>query len=496
MILTCGDMRRLEAEAFKAGITADILMEQAGQRIALAIKQFFPNPGVCVIYSGAGHNGGDALVAARYLVADGWHVQRRHIFTRLMLNELTRKQLESVDNRVDRALHMEDIIRRSPLVLLDGLLGISAKGALREPVRRFAWEINKLRREWNASVVAIDIPTGLNGDTGEADPDCVVADYTLTIGFPKTGLLADGAANYVGRLAVLPLDELTARKNILSSEAVVATSVQIAPLIPRRKFNTHKGECGRVGIVAGSRGFVGAALMAAAAAVRAGAGLVTLYVTEDIYPIAAAAALPEIMVAPVSSYEGILERPHDALAIGPGLGVGRRDEILNLIKKCPMPAVIDADALNILSTNISILDDCAGPRLLTPHPGEMSRLFETNGLTRKEIVERFTGQYPVTLLLKGSRTLVGQHGQPYSFNSTGNPGMATGGMGDVLTGVCAALLARKLNSYDAARAGAWLCGCAAEIAMIRYKHSEESLAATDLFKTLGQAFKQAREGAW
>jgi len=186
----------------------------------------------------------------------------------------------------------------------------------------------------------------------------------------------------------------------------------------------------------------------------------------------------------------------DVIAIGPGLGVRDTDDIARIIAESPLPMVVDADALNILSKDVALLNRCAGKRLLTPHPGEMARLFETKNLTRIEIAENFTREYPVTLLLKGSRTLVAEHGTPPSYNTTGSPGMATGGMGDTLTGVCAALIAQGLSCRDAARSGAWLCGRAAEIAIYNGAQSEESLVATDLFAEIGTAFKQWREGCF
>ena len=324
----------------------------------------------------------------------------------------------------------------------------------------------------------------------------MVADYTLTIGFAKRGLLADAATHFVGRLAVLPLEELSKRAVADNSE-VVATPENLRPTLPRRNFDTHKGQCGRVALIAGSRGFVGAAIMAAEACVRSGAGLITLYVTEDIYALGAGAISPEVMVKPVHSYLEVLETKTDALAIGPGLGTRHANEVRQIVERATQPMVVDADALNILSSNIHIIGRCAGPRLLTPHPGEMFRLDPQSGeRTRRKTVETFTSRWPHVLLLKGARTLIGQQGQPLSYNTTGSPGMATGGMGDVLTGVCAALAGQGLALYDAARTGAWLCGRAAEIAVTLGGDSEESLTPTTLLAHLGRAFDDLRAGGW
>lgn len=492
MILSCEEMRSLEEKTFASGIPAEALMEQAGLGIAQAVQQFFPIPGTCVLYAGRGHNGGDVFVAARHLAAAGWFVQRRCTFNPDQLSELTFKKLQDAEECMHPTESAGDIARDHPIVLLDGLLGIGAKGALREPIRTFTQEINRVRRDLHAQTFAIDLPTGLDADSGEADPDCVVADFTLTVGHAKRGLLSDGAANFVGRIAVIPLTDFEKQETSAVDGADTATPANLAPLLPRRKFDSHKTNYGRVAIVAGSRGFTGAALMTAEAALRAGAGLITLFVTEDIYPIVAAAAPPEIMVTPVSSYAEALHAKRDVLAIGPGLSTRCRDDILQLIQSCPEPMVIDADGLNIVATKIDTLRSCAGPRLLTPHPGEMSRLFATRDRTRREVVETFTSEFPVTLLLKGSRTLIGEKDSPISYNTTGSPGMATGGMGDVLTGVCAGLIAQGLRPFDAARLGAWLCGRSAEIAISDNGKSEESLAATDVIENLGFAFKQLR----
>ena len=485
MILTCAEMRALEERAFADGIRAEDLMEEAGAQIARAVRQFFPAPARCVVFFGKGHNGGDALVAARHLALAGWAIELRPAFAESEWAELTARK-----HRELNAPSLSSECRT--LVMLDGLLGIGATGALREPIRSATREINRLRTENNAQVFAIDLPTGLAGDTGAADPDTVIADFTLTIGCAKAGLLADAATNFVGRLAVLPLKELT-KRFVANGSTEVATSANLAALLPRRRFDLHKGDCGRVGILAGSPGFTGAAVMAAEACVHAGAGLVTLYTSLGARPSVA----PEVMVKTVESFPEILEAGHDVLAIGPGLGTERREEILTIIERAPQPVIVDADALNALAHHIELLDACVGPRLLTPHPGEMARLFPAStALSRRETVERFIARFPFTLLLKGARTLVGQAGVPLSYNTTGTPGMATGGMGDVLTGVLAALAAQGLALYDAARLGAWLCGRAAECAITRGPESEESLTATHVIARLGEAFRDLRDGAF
>jgi NAD(P)H-hydrate epimerase len=374
--------------------------------------------------------------------------------------------------------------------VLDGLLGLGAHPPLREPIRSACREINSLGKE-GAWVFAIDLPSGLDGDSGATDDDCVVADFTITIGGAKSGLLADSAIDFVGRLEVVPLAELRSDGlPLLQPELAIPESLR--GLLPRRKYSAYKNQFGRIGIVAGSRGFTGAAVMCSLGALRAGAGLVELFVPEEIYEIVAAAAAPEVMVKPVKSYVDLLDEPIDVWAFGPGLGQSRADEIRALICDAPQPMVIDADGLNILAKEIGTLSNVRGPRLLTPHPGEMKRLFPNEKVSRAETATKFCAEYAVTLLLKGSRTIVGEAGRPLSFNTTGNPGMATGGMGDVLTGVCGALLGAKLAPYDAARLGAWLCGRAAELAIFNGDASEESLLPRDVIEGLGLAFIDLR----
>jgi NAD(P)H-hydrate epimerase len=488
MLVTCSEMRALEESAFSEGISAESLMEEAGAQIAAAVRQFFFLPGRCVVFAGKGHNGGDALVAARHLQQHGWEIDLREPFPRGQAAALTQKKaLELAEDRSLGPLGYSVTCRRS-LVVLDGLLGLGAGGALREPIRSACREIHRLRREQDAHVFALDLPTGLDGDTGAADADAVVADATLTIGFAKAGLLTDGAVNHVGRLAVLPLRELAGHAPV---EQTVATAAELQALLPRRAFDTHKGGCGRVGIVAGARGYLGAAVLCAEAAIRGGAGLVTLYVPEEIYPLIATRVAPEVMVRAAASPLDVLAERHDVLAIGPGLGRARDEAIRELIARAPQPAVVDADALNALADAPATLDRCAGPRLLTPHPGEMARL-DPLPRPRREIVGHFTARWPHALLLKGARSLIGQRGRPLSYNSTGHPGLATGGMGDVLTGLCAALAAQGLALYDAARLGAWLLGRGAEIAVFGGGESAETLRPSALLDRLGAAFADLR----
>ncbi|HEY6070963.1 MAG TPA: NAD(P)H-hydrate dehydratase, partial [Chthoniobacterales bacterium] len=418
-----------------------------------------------------------------------WKIDIRLPFEEDACGELTQKKLKAVR---DTAPKSSDTIDRAPqTIILDGLLGTGAKSFLREPVRTAAREINRLRRDENVFVFAIDLPTGLDADSGENDPeDSVIADVTVTIGFAKHGLIVDSALNLVGRIEVVPLAGLW--PDASAPNELVATPSSLNPILPRRRFDAFKNEFGRIGVVAGSKGFVGAALMTTEGALRAGAGLVEVFVPDEIYEIVASAAPVEAMVKPVRRYRDLLEEKINIWAVGPGLGKARASEILNLIENAQQPMVLDADGLNILAEKIETLKTCRGPRLLTPHPGEMKRLMDVGKMARAGVARNFCDRFPVTLLLKGSRTIVCERGKPISYNTTGNPGMASGGMGDVLTGVCAGLAGRGLPMYDVGRIGAWACGRAAEIAIFQHGASEESLLASDVLANLGGAFNELR----
>ena len=482
-------MRAAEEAAFARGVEVETLMNQAGAGVAGSVRKFFPHPGKCNVFAGKGHNGGDALVAAECLKRCGWEIDIRLPFPEAECGELTRKKLGSLREAPPNSSAAAASI--APTIILDGLLGLGTQSFLREPIRTAVREINQLRAERNATVFAVDLPTGLNGDSGEIDPDCAVADFTITIGFAKHGLIVDPALDFVGRIEVVPLVDLAPGEG--APNEILATAPSLASLLPRRKFSSYKNQFGRIGVVAGSKGFVGAALLTAQGALRAGAGLVEVFVLEEIYSIVASAAPVEAMVKPIRSYRDLLdEEKIDAWAVGPGLGKAHASHLLRFIERAEKPMVVDADGLNILADKIGVLEHCLGKRLLTPHPGEMERLIHPGKMTRAWIARNVCEQLPVTLLFKGSRTIVCEQNRPLSYNNTGNPGMATGGMGDVLTGVCAGLAGQGLSFYDAARVGAWLCGRAAEISIFNSNASEESLLPRDVLDNLGRAFRDLR----
>ncbi len=504
MILTCRQMQEVEEAAFARGVKAADLMEKAGLGIAEVVRQFFPEPGMLVLFLGKGNNAGDALVAARHLISHGWKVRARVAFP---LEQWKPLPVEHWD-KLSRAVAPDDLLAedwrmaRGPMVLMDGLIGIGGSGNLRGPLAEAAREMNDFRKQRHAVTIALDLPSGLDNETGAPGAPCVEADITATIGFVKAPLLADEALRNVGRLAVIRLPELEAYFPTQEDDGVggeIIMAATLLPTLPCRPFDFHKGSAGRVGIVAGSPGFIGAAILSASAALHGGGGLLTLYVKDDIFDAAAMKAPPEVMVKRVADYRDCLDDRLDAIGLGPGLGSAHDDEVHTLLRSFPGPMVVDADGLNLLArTGVETLRDCAGPRLLTPHPGEMARLApEMKGLSRREQASQFAGAYPgVTLLLKGSRTVIAEAGSPLAYNTTGNAGMATGGQGDVLTGLCAALAGQGMGLREAACLGAWLCGRAAELAISHGTSSQESLSAGDVVSHFGAAFQSLRRLAF
>jgi NAD(P)H-hydrate epimerase len=485
MIPTPSEMQAIESAAFKRGVQAEDLMEEAGAGMARVVQRFFPKPSRAIAFCGKGHNAGDVLVVGRILARAGWQVDVDLAFPKDQLAPLTAKKLSEFQETQNGRTGFP----AGPLIVLDGLLGIGSKGEPRAPISDAIDRIRNLREQAHALVFAADLPSGLNGLTGQPADCCVEADCTVTIGFCKSGLIADAATNFVGRLEVIPLSDLTAESVVDHSQ--VLTPDFLRTLLSPRRFDSHKGTWGRVGVIAGSEGFPGAARLCSAAAVSAGAGLVTLYVLPAAHLPLSIACVPEVMVKPVKSYSEILNDRLDGVAIGPGLGREHDEEVRHLIKTLPRPCVVDADALNAVATDPVILSRCAGPRIVTPHPVEMDRLLPGSlGTDRRTVAREFSAKYPdIALLLKGARTILAKQGAQVRYNTTGNPGMGSGGMGDALTGVVAALLARGLSPLDAGSVAAWVCGRAAEAYVFGPLGSPESLTASQVIEHLGAGFR-------
>ena len=477
------------------GVSQEELMERAGKGCAERILEAFPGKRKALALIGRGNNGGDGLVIARRLARAGWEVTVSLCAERADLGSLCARKLAEWEGQGGRTAPEGVRPWAEADLVIDALLGIGMSGELRGEPARLVAELNGERSRRFFRTVAVDTPSGLWEGATAASP-AVVADLTVTVGYGKDFLFREALSRFVGRIEVVPI--FSEREEPAGSEAIVPE--ELARLLPRRSAYSHKNQFGRVLLLGGSRGFSGAPTMAAHAAHRVGAGLVTLGVREEIYPIVAARCLPETMVFPLSDqalYSSNLSRA-TAVGIGPGLGLGRAAEELleDLVATSGSPMVIDADALTLLARNPALFDRLRSPAILTPHPGEMARLLggAIGDEEREEAAREFVERIPVTLVLKGTRTLVVRKGEPFWYNTTGNPGLAAGGSGDALLGVLAGLLAQGIPPGEAAKLGVWLHGRAADL-LLQGRGVEEGMLATEVAESLGAAIASLRAAA-
>lgn len=502
-VLSLKEMVEREEEAFQTGTTAEALMEAAGEAMAERIAELYPNAGTFLLLIGKGNNGGDGLVVARHLLATAKPVQVVLTVPREKMGALPQAQL---DRLLGPARNLEIIHWRENIpfpgsngVVIDALLGIQARGALRDTLGDVIAKLNAAREAHFFRTVALDLPTGLAAFEEIAGPhqrdDAVVADVTLTVGFAKEVLCRESLAAWVGRVEVIPWSQSQA----VSTPRQVLTGTEVAGLLPRRSALSHKGDFGRLAIISGNLGFTGAPVLCAQAAQAAGAGLLSIVTRPEALAAVAGQAPPEVMVSGWSERGDVPDviRNASAIAIGPGLGVdGVTGKMLNAAFMAGCPVVVDADAINALAKNPDLLSSARGPVILTPHPGEMARLigrkFDLN--EREGVARAFVDRYPVVLVLKGTRTLVTTRGEYLYVNTTGNQGLSTGGSGDTLTGIIAALLAQKLDPLHAACLGVWLLGHAADLVLAE-RGCEEGITSTMLSAHLGAALVSLRAKA-
>lgn len=456
--VSVAEMRGIEKRAMDAGVTEGELMARAGEALGNALGRAFPETGTAVAYLGKGHNAGDALIALRVLAESfGWRVAVRAAYPVEEWAALTKAQL--------RGLALVESVHAEPtaLLLLDGLLGIGAKGAPRGAIAGLIGEMDVLRRTRGALVAAVDNPTGVDPDSGEIFPGAVTADATFMIAAAKRGLLLGKAANATGALHLVPVAGLEA-EGAGKMELISPQTMDFGK--SPRPFVFHKGMAGRVAIVAGSPHFTGAALISALGAIRGGGGLVTLYAPSAACDAIRSRLPLEAMLSPCDDPSSLLSVKCDAMVVGPGLGemdAAYAARLAELIANTRVPTVIDADALAVLAER-GIKPGTL--HLLTPHPGEFARLApELAALPREDAARAFVSGTAVTLLLKGARTLIARDAQTLRVNPTGTPAMSNGGQGDLLSGLLGALLAGGMETFDAAALGAWLCGRAAEISV-------------------------------
>jgi hydroxyethylthiazole kinase-like uncharacterized protein yjeF len=494
-LVTAAEMRELESQAFAAGIAEEALMDEAGAGLGDYVRKWLPLPGSAVVFAGKGHNAGDAFVLAGHLLAAGWKVQVRLTFPEETLRPLAARKLAAIRDRVDFAgVESATVPAGRPLLLVDGLLGIGAEGTLRGAMAGAVRAINELRQREHALTLAVDLPSGLGGDSTP-----VVADVTLTLGWPKDLLFADEAAVSTGRLVSVPLTGLPLPGQSSSRDGLVTAAGLRHSLLPRPPFAKHKGQSGRIGIVAGSVGLTGAARLAATAAAALGGGLVTLFCPRSVYDILAASCPPEVMVRPVASCQEVRDFPLDSIGIGPGLGAAPLPLLADLVWNDPRPVIVDADALNAFAVMPGDGRVFAGPRLFTPHPGELARLVRKwcpaeEQSPRRRQAFALTEVLGITLLAKSARSFVLGPGRPAAWNGSGHPLMARGGMGDVLTGFLTTLSAQGMPLYEAAALGSWLLGRGAELYHATTGWEEPGLASEVIRHAAGEAMAGLRAG--
>ena len=488
--VTLSEMLATEAAALAQGWTEERLLDLAGERLGRALGRFSPTPGTIVGYLGKGHNAGDALVALRVLRDQfGWQIAARNAFELADCAPLTRRKWRELGLAAPLTQAPAWRDSEGPLVVLDGLLGSGAAGALRQPLLALAAEMAWLRDHAGARVAAVDLPSGIDADTGVSSPGSVMADITFMIGNAKRGLLSGQAAHAVGALAVVPLEALTTAGG---GDLELIAPQNLAYAKSPRPFDFHKGLAGHVGVLAGSAQYPGAAVLAATGALRGGAGLITLHVPLPAAAVIAAKCPPEIIVRGYASPKEWQDLHYDSWVVGCGLGTldsTTADILREWLARTTVPTVIDADALNLLARSDD-LGMLSARHVLTPHPGEFQRLApDLAGFTRELAARAFADRTPATLLLKGCRTLVTRGNHPLWCNATGHPGMATGGQGDLLAGVIGARLASGAPPLEAACLAAWVCGRAAELALNQPTLSAESLTPSDVAHHLGAAFR-------
>lgn len=487
------------------GISSLVLMENAGLGLVDEIEKRTKGQRLKVtVVCGPGNNGGDGMVAARHLSERGHEVVTflavpRSSFSgdaKIQLRTLTR--LGGDVNVLSSPSSYERAFRRAgdSDVAIDSLfgtgLGKNVEGKWAQCVR--------IINSCPGLVISADIPSGLDARTGHPLGECVTADVTVTFGLLKTGLVLFPGAQFAGEVVVADIGIPRSVIEEMDLSGSILGPGPVERLYSERWPDTHKGTYGHLLLCCGSAGKLGAGILASRGALRAGAGLVTLCVPASaLHEVDA--ATPEVMTAPLpETAEGSFSRlganglkkliyDRDAVAIGPGISTDPEvgDLVREVLSWQGFPAVVDADALNVLDGNLELLRPRGPDTVLTPHPGEMSRLLGSNTTDvqsdRIGAALECAGRCQSVVVLKGAGTVVAHPEGTYYINTTGNPGMASGGTGDVLTGMIGALLARGCSALDSAAAAVYLHGAAADMAAERI--TEHALTASDIIDSLG-----------
>jgi NAD(P)H-hydrate epimerase len=489
-LVTAEQMRALEGAAFASGTSQDQLMENAGRALAVAMRERLGGARArrIVVLVGPGNNGGDGLVAARHLYDFGADIvvfllaPRSAEDANLKILHDRGIEVQALDSPGSES-NLNEAIDRADVVL-DAVLGIGARRPLDGPIAA-VFEHLKRRR---AQLFAVDVPTGVDADSGEVDPHAARADVTFTLGFSKIGLHLLPGSEYCGQIEVLDIG--LARRAGEAIDTELLTPDWARDRLPERPSESNKGTFGRVLVVAGSENYTGAAVLASIGALRAGAGLVTL---ASIAPVRAAVAanLPEVTHLPLPEAEGGIDGAagdliaralpgFSALLIGPGLGLAPGTQamvrgVLTAPAAAAIPVVIDADAINALSRFQGWPDEIRAATVLTPHPGEIARLMKSDiasvQASRVQTATRSAGEWRQTVVLKGAHSIVAHPDGRAVISPHATAVLATAGTGDVLAGAIAGLIAQGVEPFEAAGLAVYLHGAAAEAYTEDYGHS-------------------------
>jgi len=508
-VLNTQQMREADRRTIdEIGIPAIVLMENAGRQAVAAMEAAFDDLATSHVgvLCGRGNNGGDGFVIARTLVQRGVETS---VFllgsvadvrgdARTNLEVLGRIGLTVVEitNAQEWELHFSEISRCE--LLVDAILGTGFHGQLSGLLETVVADVNGL----GVPVVAIDLPTGVSADTAEVEGEAIEASMTVTLAAPKISLILPPADSHSGDLVIADIGiPLPLLDEVEGPYLELLTRERMRDLVPARAADSHKGDFGRVLVVAGSLGRSGAAHLAAIGALRSGAGLVTIATPKSCLPIVAAMApeymtegLEETMSGTVdyAALDRVLEFKADVIALGPGLGQspGTAAFVHGLLERAGVPLVLDADALNAFSGDPDRLMGRDGVDVvITPHPGEMARLLNTSVEAvqhdRLRHATEFAARHRVHVVLKGHRTIIAGPDNRAFINLTGNSGMATGGTGDILTGMIAAWFGQLLDAEAACKLAVYLHGAAGDLA--EADEGDVALVAGDIATRLGDA---------
>lgn len=492
-VFSAQQMREIEERAYHEGASEETFMEKAGAGIARITETYLHNkqlPKKVLLLCAKGNNSGDAFVAGKYLIESGCDVQALHPVPIEVCSPLCKKNYQRFLIAGGKIVHqLSDFSEYS--VILDGLFGTGFKGTLQEPFAAIVRRANDTKRP----ILAIDIPSGLNGDTGIAQGEVIKAEETIFLGAPKKGFFLNDGWNFVGKLRYVDFGLPQKFIDEAPADMIMLTDQIVGSLLPPTKRNWHKYERGYVTGLAGSPDMPGAAILSSWAALASGAGIVRLIHQPDMNAELSAAPLELVrQTYSAQDLEPVIESINKSSASFIGPGMGRTEEafsVLNcVLSRITKPCVIDADALTMLSEHNVSLPPHA---ILTPHQGEMLRLLkkEKQKMKTEQLIEaakKFIDEKKVTLVLKGAPTFVLQHESPVYVNPRGDPGMATAGSGDVLTGMIAAFLSHHLSPLHAGLVGVYMHAIAGEYAAAA--KTSNCVIASDLINHLPDAYKE------